>query len=86
MTEREYNDMQKYWPEDTKKLVELLSVAYLYRRNRVFPTLKDINSELQRREEWLKSVVKKYSGEEGFKQEIKEMWMDPPEDFKPKII
>jgi hypothetical protein len=86
MTEREYNDMQKYWPEDPKKLVELLSVAYLYRRNRVFPTLKDINSELQRREEWLKSVVKKYSGEEGFKQEIKEMWMDPPEDFKPKII
>lgn len=68
-------------PEEFKKIVEILGTAYLYRKAGIFPSQKNINSELQRREKWLKSIQKKYSGEEAFKKISKEIWMDPPQNF-----
>lgn len=67
---------------EAKNIIKILSTAYLYKKTGKLPEQEEVNKEMKRRECWLESLFNKYSGEEGFKIALQEIYNDPPEEYK----
>lgn len=69
-------------PKEVKQVMTILSTSYLLKKNGDFPTEKEIENELERRKGYISSFWKNPGGEAGFHKSMKELWLDPPEDFQ----
>lgn len=68
--------------QEEKHIMLVLSTAYLLKRSGNFPTEKEIFTELERRERYVSTFWKNPGGREGYHKSMRELWLDPPEDFK----